>query len=756
MHLSQDVINRSVKAVECCLTPEKKITLEVGRVAGEAKGSVLVKYEDTIILVTCCESKEPKQNVDFFPLTVDFEERLYAVGRIPGSYNRREGKANDKAILSSRLIDRPIRPLFPDGYYNDVQIVATVLSSDVVNPPDVLAIFGASAAIELAGLPFQGPIGGVRVALNKALGQFIINPTYEEIENSPLDLVVAGTEKAILMIEAGATFVKEEVILAGIAFAHDYIKMQVASQKELVNLLGVQKREFTTPSDDEALMGVISQIAKDKLTEAVEAKLTDKQVREAISDQAYKAVKEHFEALSDEDPLKEKAGLAGAYVKKLEKKLMRKQIMEKGERIDGRKCNEIRPIWSEAGFLPRAHGSAIFTRGSTQVLSAVTLGSGFDAKPMDGIWPEKEQTYFHNYNFPGFSVGEAKASRGPGRREIGHGALAERAIIPALPSKQEFPYVIRVVSDVLSSNGSTSMASTCGSTLALMDAGVPLKHPVAGIAMGLILDEGKCAILSDIQGVEDFLGDMDFKVTGSQDGVTAIQLDLKLPQGIGLPVLKVALDQALVGRQHILSKMLETLDQPRQELSKYAPRLLTMQVDVDSIGGIIGPGGKNIKKLIEESGVEKIDISDDGTVVIVGTQETAERAMASLGAITMKIIPGEEYPGVIIRKMPIGIFVEIGPGKVGLLKLGNGGGGDRRYGGRGGRNDRHGGGRYNNRDNRDDRHHQHEEQQAPVAVENHPSGVNPNDFELGQEVIAVVDAIDPRGRINLVTIRPIG
>lgn len=753
MHLSLD----SLKTVECCLTPEKKITLEVGRVAGEANGSVLVKYEDTIILVTCCESKEPKQNVDFFPLTVDFEERLYAVGRIPGSYNRREGKANDKAVLSGRLIDRPIRPLFPDGYRNDVQIVATVLSSDVVNPPDVLAIFGASAAIELAGLPFQGPIGGVRVGLNKTLGQFIINPTYEEIENSPLDLVVAGTEKSILMIEAGATFVKEEVILAGIAFAQDFIKMQIAAQKELVSMMNIQKKEFTAPTDDESLMELVTKLAKDKLVESIESKLSDKRARDFLADQAYKAVKDHFEALDEKDPLKEKAALASAYAKKLEKKLMRQQIMEKGERIDGRKCNEVRPIWSQPGFLPRAHGSAIFTRGSTQVLSAVTLGSGFDAKPMDSIWPEKEQSYFHNYNFPGFSVGEAKPSRGPGRREVGHGALAERALIPALPSKQEFPYVIRVVSDVLGSNGSTSMASTCGSSLALMDAGVPLKHPVAGIAMGLILEEGKCAILTDIQGVEDFLGDMDFKVTGNQDGVTAIQLDLKLPQGIGLPVLKVALDQALTGRQHILSKMLEALDKPREQLSKYAPRLLTMQVDTDSIGGIIGPGGKNIKKLIEESGVEKIDISDDGTVVIVGTQETAEKAMASLSAITMRIIPGEEYPGIVIKKLPIGIFVEIAPGKVGLLKLGSGGGGDRRYGNRG-RNDRHGG-RHHHRDDRDDNRYQQQEeeqQQAPVAIENSPGGVNPNDFELGQEVIAIVDAIDPRGRINLASIRPIG
>lgn len=728
--------NESVKSVTCELAPGKKIIIETGRLASEANGAALVTCGETMILVTCCASKEPKAGIDFFPLTVDFEERLYSVGRIPGSYNRREGKANDKAVLAGRLIDRPIRPLFPEGYFHDVQIVATILSSNQSDPTDVLAILGASAAIEIAGLPFKGPVGGVRVALSKE-GQFIINPTYEELKDSPLDLVVAGTEKAILMIEAGANFIKEEVILAGIAFAHEHIKTLINAQKELTALCGISKQEFVAPVEyDESLFELITNIAKDKLLESIESKITIKKDRDAVSQQAYKLVKDHFENLPAEDPLKEKLSQALKYVYKLEKKLMRAQIMEKAERVDGRKCNEIRSIWSQVSVLPRAHGSGIFTRGTTQVISAVTLGSGFDAKPLDGIWPEREQTYYHQYNFPPFSVGEARSSRGAGRREIGHGALAERALIPALPPKEQFPYVIRVVSDVLSSNGSTSMASTCGSTLALMDAGVPLTQPVAGIAMGLILDGDRCAILSDIQGVEDFLGDMDFKVTGSRDGVTAIQLDLKLPQGVSLQILKVALDQAIAGRIHILEKMLETIQKPNENLSPFAPRLLTVQISPEDIGGIIGPGGKNIKRLIEETGVEKIDITDDGMVTIVGTGENAELAKARIAAITMKILPGEEYKGYIVRKLPIGLFVEIGPGKVGLLKS-PGGGGPSRFG-RGRPNDR-----------RDGRSDDNGNGEAPQQSSNF------DEFQISQEVIALVDRIDPKGRIDLASVRAI-
>ncbi len=720
-----------IKSVEVQFAPDKTIRLETGRVAGEAAGSVLLYCGETIILVTCCVSKEAKPDIDFFPLTVDFEERLYAVGRVPGSYNRREGKPNDKAVLASRLIDRPIRPLFPDGFYNDVQITATVISSDQVHQPDVLAMFGASAAVELAGLPFKGPIGAVRVGLIG--GQFVVNPTYEEQKNSQLDLVVAGNEKNVLMVEAGANFVKEDVILAGIAFAQEFIKTQIAAQKELSSLNGVKRKEFTPTEEDLELKNLVESLAKEKLVLSIESKLTDKGAREALVDEAYKLVKAHFEALPDEDLNKAKVKQAQAYTKKLEKKLMRAQIMEKGERVDGRKCNEIRQIWCQAGLLPRAHGSGLFTRGSTQVLSVVTLGTAMDAKPIDGIWPEREQTYYHNYNFPPYSVGEARSARATGRREIGHGALAERALIPALPSKEDFPYVIRVVSDVLSSNGSTSMGSTCGSTLALMDAGVPLKSPISGIAMGLIMDEGKCAILSDIQGVEDFLGDMDFKVTGSREGVTAIQLDLKLPQGIALPVLKVALDQALVGRIHILEKMLEALDKPRADLSKYAPKLVTLQIDPDQIGGIIGPSGKNIKRLIEETGVDKIDISDDGTVTIAGSGEKPDIAKERIQAITMKILPGQEYKGFIARKLPIGMFVEIGPGKVGLLKAPGQGGNHRGRFGRGG-----------------DRDRQRQEEEAPASAS---PAVNFDEFQLDEQVLALVEGIDMKGRINLQSVR---
>ena len=718
------------KTINCELAPDKIIKLETGRLAGEAKSSVLVTCAETMVLVTCCESKEPKSGIDFFPLTVDFEERLYSIGKIPGSYNRREGKPSDRAILSSRLIDRPIRPLFPEGYFNDVQIVATVLSSDQINPPDVLAIFGASAAIELAGLPFKGPIGAIRVGLIK--GQFIANPTQEEILESQLDLVVAGTEKAVLMIEVGANFVKEEVVLAAIVFAQEHFKTQIQAQKELAELVGgIQKREFVPPTEDESLKELVASLAKDKLTESIESKITDKETRENLSDAAYKAVKDNFANLPENSAEKEKLPLALAYTKKLEKKIMRAQIMDKGERVDGRKCNEIRPICSEVGLLPRAHGSGLFTRGTTQVLSSVTLGSGMDARQLDTIWPEKEQAYFHHYNFPPFSVGEARSARATGRRELGHGALAERALIPTLPSKEEFPYVIRVVSDVLASNGSSSMASTCGSTLALMDAGVPIKSPISGIAMGLILEGGKCAILSDIQGVEDFLGDMDFKVTGNADGVTAIQLDVKLSQGVNLAILQLALDQALHGRIHILEKMLEEIKAPRENLSNHAPRLFTLQVDQSDIGSLIGPGGKNIRKLIEETGVDKIDIDDNGLVVVQGKGEAAEEARDRIAAITLKIIPGKEYKGFIARKLPIGLFVDIGPGKVGLLKSPSA------------RNGR-GNGTYRGNNFQGD----NEQSQNTNEVI-----VNFDDFEIDEPVIVLVDDIDMKGRINLANVR---
>ena len=700
-----------IKAIEFKLQ-DKLIKIENGRVAGEAGGSLLLTCEDTILLATCCYASEPKPGTDFFPLTVDFEEKLYAIGKIPGSYNRREGKPNDKAVLSSRLIDRPIRPLFPEGFHQDVQITITVLSSDQKHPTDVLGMFGASCAVALAGLPVKNPMAAVRVGLVK--GSYLINPTYEELSESQLDLIVAGTEKNILMIEAGANFVKEEIILGGIAFAQEYIQQQIQAQQELCNLCGVQKQDFVKPAKDAKLQKLVEKLTKNKLTKSIDSSITDKSKRDELVCEAYKALDKHFENLAEKNnSLEEEWEEARKYVKSLEKHLMRKQIMDKNERVDGRKCNEIRPIWSQVGLLPRTHGSGLFTRGSTQVLSAVTLGSGFDAKSIDGIWPETQQTYFHHYNFPAYSVGEARSTRSTSRREIGHGALAERAIIPALPSREKFPYVIRVVSEVLSSNGSTSMASTCASCLALMDAGVPLTSVVAGIAMGLILEDGKCAILSDIQGLEDFLGDMDFKVTGNQEGITALQLDLKLADGISLAVLKVALAQALEGRLYILDKMLEVIDKPREELAEHAPHLLTIKIDQDQISGIIGPSGKNIKKLIEESGVDKVDIADDGLVTISGNSVAAELARSKIETLTLKIKPGEEYKGFVARKLPIGLFVEIAPGKVGLLK-------------------------------------------APGGRGSHLASGNPvnfDEFDVDQEVVALIEGIDTKGRINLAHIR---
>ncbi|HEY9886305.1 MAG TPA: polyribonucleotide nucleotidyltransferase, partial [Vampirovibrionales bacterium] len=508
-------------------------------------------------------------------------------------------------------------------------------------------------------------------------------------------------------------------------------------------IVGVKKQKFESPEDNKELIKLVEKLATKKLNKSIESKLQDKRERDSIVSEALEPIKEHFDNLPEDDKNKDKLEEALGYAKDLEKKLMRKQIMEKGERIDGRKCNEIRPIWSQVSFLPNAHGSAIFTRGSTQALSVATLGSGFDAKPIDGIWPEKEQTYYHHYNFPAYSVGEARPARSTSRRELGHGALAERALIASLPDKETFPYVIRVVSDVLSSNGSTSMASTCGSTLALMDAGVPIKEPVAGIAMGLIWEEGKCAILSDIQGVEDFLGDMDFKVTGSHDGVTAIQLDLKLKDGISLQVLKVALDQALEGRRHILAKMLEALEKPREEMPLTVPRIVQLKVDEESVGEIIGPGGKNIKRLIEETGVEKVDIADGGYVSIIGMPENVAKAKEALFGYTFKLEAGQEYKGEIVRTMPIGVFVDLGYGKVGLLKdpsADRGRGRNDRGRGRGGY-DR---GRGHNNDDRNN------EQDNNAS---NSSGLDFSQYQVGQQVYAIVKGTDQRGRIDLASIR---
>ncbi len=736
---------KHIKTTEINLAPDKKIILETGRLANEANASVLVTCGETMILVTCCVAKQARPDIDFFPLTVDFEEKLYAVGRIPGSYNRREGRPNDKAILAGRLIDRPLRPLFPDGFRNDVNIVATIISADQEHPTDVLAVLGASVAVSLSGAPFLGPVGAVRVALVK--GQFIVNPTYAEQTDSMLDLIVAGTEKSFLMIEAGADFVKEETLLAGIAFAQEHIKQQVSSQKEFFAQHEIKHISFEPPVVDEGISSFVSEVCSEKLNQVIQAAHTDKREREAQTDLVQAALIESLAALEDENPLKSQGSKAKACFRKLEKKLMRDQILHSGVRIDGRKCNEVRQISSEVGLVKRGHGSGLFNRGSTQVLSTITLGTVSDSKPIDGTWPEREQAFYHNYNFPAYSVGEARGMRPPGRREVGHGALAERALIPSLPPKDIFPYTIRVVSDVLGSNGSTSMASTCASSLALMDGGVPVKELISGIAMGLILEGGQCAILTDIQGVEDFLGDMDFKVAGGRDGITAIQLDLKLPQGISMQVLKLALDHSLVGRQFILDKMYETISAPRESISPHAPSLLTINISVEDIGGIIGPSGKNIKKLIEETGVEKIDIDQTGLVMISGRAGSAELAREKIKQLTLRLEPGCEYLGTVCRRLDFGLLVEFGPGKVGLVRS------SAREPRRSGPPGRSGGNsRYGSRDRQSGS--AVEENSAPASTEISPEITELlNSFEIGDLVLGLVKEIDPKGRINLESIR---
>lgn len=644
----------------------KTISIRTGRMAKQASGACEVTCAETMVLVTCTESKEAREGIDYFPLLVDYEEKLYSVGRVPGSFPRREGKAPDKAILTSRLIDRPIRPLFPYSYRNDVQIVATVMSADHAAPPDTLAMLGASVATVLAGVPFMGPIGAVRVG--RIDGKMIPNPSYEELDQSDLDIVVAGTADSIMMVEAGCKLVSEQDVLKAIDYAHKIIKKQVEAQLELAARLGVVKREAPEEVKNEALTKIIEEKATEHLKASMNA-VTVKSVRANHIEAALKAVTDHIESLPEEDELRKLSKkFIMAQMEELEASLMRAQVLDSGLRADGRKCDEIRPITVEVGLLPRAHGSGLFTRGTTQVLSIATLGISGDAQKLDSIDPQTEKKYMHHYNFPGFSVGEVKPMRGAGRREIGHGALAERALIPVLPPQDEFPYVLRVVSEVLESNGSTSMASTCGSSLALMDAGVPLLYTVGGIAMGLILEDDKFAILSDIQGLEDFLGDMDFKVTGSREGITALQMDIKV-QGISIEIMRVALEQARRGRIHIIDKMEAVIDKPRAELSPWAPRLITIQIDQGDIGTVIGPGGKMIRRIIEETGAT-IDIADDGTIVIGSVNGTGgETARDMILRLVKRAKAGDIYMGTVTRIIPVGAFVEILPGKEGMVHI---------------------------------------------------------------------------------------
>ena len=637
----------------------RTLTVETGKLAQMANGACTLRYGDTVVLVTATNSAKPKEGIDFFPLSVDFEEKLYSAGKIPGSFIRREGKPSEKAILTSRLIDRPIRPLFPKGYRNDVQVVATVLSVDIDHNPDTIAMIGSSIALSISSIPFNGPTGSVSVGLVD--GQFLINPTFEQREKSDMYLVVSGTKDAIMMVEAGSNEVSEEVMLNAILFAHEEIKKICDFVQGIANEIGKEKDEYFVFKPLEEVEVAVTEFASQKMKDAI--KTVDKQERQENMEKVKDETMEYFEEIYP-DNMKD----VDEVIYSITKKEVRNMIVKDKVRPDNRAQEEIRPIWCEAGVLPRTHGSAIFTRGQTQVLSVATLAGLSEAQTIDGLDEEEERRYMHHYNFPAYSVGEARASRGPGRREIGHGALAQRAIEPLLPSEEEFPYTIRVVSEVMSSNGSTSQASVCGSTLCLLDAGVPMKDMVAGIAMGLIKDEEDVVILSDIQGMEDFLGDMDFKVAGTEKGITAIQMDIKI-SGIDEDILKRALAQARDGRLHILGEMKKVIDKPRETLSPYAPMIINMMINPDKIREVIGSGGKVINKIIDETGV-KIDIDNDGKVSILSNdQEMCMKAKAIIEGIVAEPEIGKIYSGKITKIMQFGAFVEILPGKEGLLHI---------------------------------------------------------------------------------------
>ncbi len=643
------------------------LQFEIGKVAEQANGAVTVRYGDTVVNCTVCASKEPKQDVDFFPLTCNFEEKMYAVGKIPGGYIKREGRPSDKATLVSRLIDRPLRPLFPKGYRNDVVVTATAWSVDVDCQPEVAALLGTSAAIAISDIPWDGPTAGVVVGMVD--GELVINPTFEQRQVSDINLTVCGTEEAIMMVEAGANEVPEDKMLEAILFGHEEIKNICRFIKNIVAEVGKEKQSYKVFKAGEDVDAAVREYATAKMVDAIYT--FEKQERMANMDAVAEDTKEHFA-----EEFEGRMAEVDEVLYNIKKEEVRRRILDEGVRPDDRALNEIRPLWSETGFLPRTHGSGLFKRGQTQVLSVCTLAPLSEAQYLDGIDSDvTRKRYMHQYNFPGYCTGEAKPSRSPGRREIGHGALAERALVPVLPSEEEFPYAIRVVSEVLSSNGSSSMASTCGSCLALMDAGVPIKKPVSGIAMGLIEgfnEDGssRFAILSDIQGMEDFLGDMDFKVTGTPDGVTALQMDIKV-HGLSREILEQALEQAKVGRAHILENMLEEIAEPRKELSPYAPRFISMRVHPDKVRLVIGPGGKTVNRIVEETGA-KIDISDDDVgfiAIYAADQESAEAAKREIELITADVEVGKTYEGEVKRIMNFGAFIEILPGKEGLLHI---------------------------------------------------------------------------------------
>ena len=683
----------------------KTVTIETGKYAKSATSSVTVRCGDTMLFVHAIVSPEPRVGIDFFPLLIDYEERMSSIGRIPGGYNRSEGKASDKAILVSRLIDRPIRPLFPKGYRNDIQIVAQLFSYDQQEQPDTLAMLGASAALMLTGAPFEGPIGAVRVA--KLDGQLIANPTHQQADKSDLDIVIAGTHDSVIMVEAGCKFVTEDDIMEAVEFAQVEIRKQCEAQLQFAQDCGVVREEFVNPYDTTELKNLINEVAGAMIHDAYHN--FDRKYRQDKLDEAKKLVKAKVEELPEDHYIHqiiEETGIdfVAEEFKAAEKKVMRAMILDEGVRADGRKPNEVRPIWCEVGVIPRAHGSAVFTRGQTQILSVATLAGPGMKQELDGVDPETEKTYMHKYIFPGFSVGEVKPLRGPGRREVGHGNLAERANVPALPSQEEFGYTIRVTSDVLESNGSTSMGSTCASSMALMDAGVPVKCMIGGVAMGLIHEDDADIVLTDIQGIEDFLGDMDFKVTGNSEGITALQMDMKI-KGISNPTLRRALAQAKDGRLYIMECMKEAISAPRAEISPNAPRLLSMTIPQEDIGTVIGPGGKTIRGIIEATGAE-IDIQDDGKVTITSNdKDGAELAKKMIKDLTFKAEVGMVCKGKVVRIIPIGAFVELAPGKDGMV---------------------------------------HISQICNERIET----IEPH-LTIGQEVVVKVQKIDDKGRVNL-------
>ncbi|MGA7935746.1 MAG: polyribonucleotide nucleotidyltransferase [Kovacikia sp.] len=684
----------------------RDIRLKVGLLAPQAGGAVLIQSEDTAVLVTATRAAG-REGIDFLPLLVDYEERLYAAGRIPGGFLRREGRPPEKATLISRLVDRPLRPLFPGWLRDDIQVVATTLSMDERVPPDVLAVTGASIAVLLAKIPFNGPMAAVRVGL--VGDDFVINPTYSEIESGDLDLVVAGTPAGVIMVEAGANQLPEQDVIEAIDFGYEAVRDLIQAQYELIADLGIELVQESPPEVDSTLENFIRERVTKPVKEVLGRFEPDKKVRDAALDEIKASVEAAIAELPEEDLVKVAAAanpkaLSNTF-KDVTKTFMRRQVVEDNVRVDGRKLDEVRPISCRVGVLPsRVHGSGLFNRGLTQVLSAVTLGTPGDAQELDDLHPDEKKRYLHHYNFPPYSVGETRPMRSPGRREVGHGALAERALLPVLPRKEDFPYVIRVVSEVLSSNGSTSMGSVSGSTLALMDAGVPITKPVSGAAMGLIKEGDEVRVLTDIQGIEDFLGDMDFKVAGTESGITALQLDMKIP-GLPMEVIAQAVNQAKPARLHILSKMLEAINQPRSEMSPFAPRLLTIKIDPEFIGLIIGPGGKTIKGITEETGA-KIDIEDSGIVTISAVDgEKAKRARSIIQGMTRKLNQGDVYAGKVTRIIPIGAFVEFLPGKEGMI---------------------------------------HISQLADYRV-----GKVEDEVSVGDDVIVKVREIDNRGRINL-------